>query len=170
MNNVLFKRLQIAGLFIISFLGMTVSMILFFAFVDGKLFGWVENLLNALKVEGATLFSVADAAKLPDIELMSTGWLYLSILWFGLLILPAILPLLTAKREWRWVTAIEGLGITVLGAIVGIADMTMPGQVPEGLSVLVLSTIPGIIAVVLAFGWARAREVTKGPQTGSIVG
>jgi len=158
MNNGLFRRIQVAALFVISGLGAMVHMALYLGFSDVKFFGWTEKLLNALKVEGATLSSVADAAKLPDVELISGGMSYLIILFSGLLILPAILPLVTAKRAWRWVTAIVGLGITVLMIIDGVEHMTMPGQVPVGLSGLILSTIPGIIAVVFAFSWARAKE------------
>jgi hypothetical protein len=55
MNNGLLKRLQIAGLFIVSSLGMMVHMALYLAFADKKVFGWAESLLNALKAEGATL-------------------------------------------------------------------------------------------------------------------
>ena len=79
-------------------------------------------------------------------------------MFFGLMILPAILPLLTGKREWRWVTAIVGLGMVVMGIIDGISHASIPGQLPLGLSGLVISSIPGIIAVVFAFGWARAKE------------
>jgi hypothetical protein len=84
--------------------------------------------------------------------------LYLIILFAGLLLLPAILPLVTAIREWRWVTAIEGLGITVMFIIGGISHTNIPGQVPLALSGLVIGSIPGIIAVIFAFGWARAKE------------
>jgi hypothetical protein len=158
MNNGLFRRLQIAGLFIISLVGGMVHMALFLAFSDAELFGWAEKLLSALKVEGATLSSVADATILPHIDLMTGGFSYLPILFFGLMMVPVILPLVTARKAWRWVTAILGLGMIVMGIIDGVEHMALPGQVPIGLSGLVLSAIPGIIAVVLAFSWARAKE------------
>ena len=158
MEKISFKRVQIAGLFIISFLGMMVHMALYSHVAEGKLFGWAESLLNALKAEGATLKSVADAARLPEIEIMSGGMMYVAVLWFALLPLLAILPLLTERRAWRWVTAIVGLVMTLGGIFDAISHMTMPGQVPIGLSGLIIGSIPGVIAVVFAFGWARAGE------------
>ena len=80
------------------------------------------------------------------------------MLWFDAMIVPAILPLLTEKRAWRWVTAIVGLVMTVTGIGDNVSHMTMLGQVPLGLSGLIIGGIPGIVAVVLAFGWARAKE------------
>ena len=158
MNDGLFKRIQIAGMFIISFLGMMVHMSLHSVFGEGLLFGWAESLLNALKAEGATLSSVAAAAKVPELEMMSGGMLYVAVLWFALMILPAILPLLTAQRVWRWVTAIVGLVMTLMGILDGFGHMFTPGQTALGLSGLIIGSIPGIIAVILAFGWARAEE------------
>ena len=158
MNENYFKRVRIAGLFIISFLGGMVHMALHSHFAEGKLFGWAESLMNALKTEGATLTSVAATAKLPELEMMSGGMFYVAVLWFTLLILPAFLLLLTEKRAWRWVTAIVGLVITLGGIMDGIGHITMPGQIPLGLSGLIMGSIPGVIAVVLAFGWAKAKE------------
>ena len=158
MNDGLFKRIQIAGMFIISFLGMMVHMSLHSVFGEGLLFGWAESLLNALKAEGATLSSVAAAAKVPELEMMSGGMLYVAVLWFALMILPAILPLLTAQRVWRWVTAIVGLVMTLMGILDGFGHMFTSGQTALGLSGLIIGSIPGIIAVILAFGWARAEE------------
>jgi len=149
---------RIAGLFIISFLGMMVHMALHSHFAEAKIFGWAESLMNALKTEGATLASVADAAKLPELEMMSGGMFYVVVLWFILMILPAFLLLLTEKRAWRWVTAIVGLVMTLGGIMDGIGHMIMPGQIPLGLSGLIIGSVPGIIAVVLAFGWAKAKE------------
>ena len=158
MNENYFKRVRIAGLFIISFLGGMVHMALHSHFAEGKLFGWAESLMNALQAEGASLTSVAEAAKLPDLEMMSGGMFYIAVLWFVLLILPAFLLLLTEKRAWRWVTAIVGLVMTLVGIMDGIGHITMPGQIPLGLSGLILGSIPGIIAVILAFGWAKAKD------------
>lgn len=158
MTGNFFKRIQIAGLFIISFLGMMVHMALHSHFAEGKLFGWAESLLNALKAEGATLKSVAATARLPELKMMSGGMLYVAVLWFALMLLPAFLVLLTEKRAWRWVTAIVGLVMTLMGIVDGIGHMTMPGQIPLGLSGLITGSIPGIIAVVLAFSWAKAKE------------
>ena len=158
MNDGLFKRIQITGLFIISFLGGMVHMALHSHVAEGALFGWAESLLNVLKAESATLPLVADAAKLPALQFMSSGMLYVAVLWFALMIVPAILPLLTEKRAWRWVTAIVGLVMTLGGIFDGIGHMTMPGQTAMGLSGLIIGSIPGIIAVILAFGWARVRE------------
>ena len=158
MNENYFKRVRIAGLFIISFLGGMVHMALHSHFAEGKLFGWAESLMNALETEGATLTSVAVTAKLPALEMMSGGMFYIAVLWFVLLILPAFLVLLTEKKAWRWVTAIVGLVMTLGGIADGIGHMTMPGQIPLGLSGLIIGSIPGIIAVVLAFGWAKAKE------------
>ncbi|VUT25898.1 MAG: hypothetical protein MOIL_01293 [Candidatus Methanolliviera sp. GoM_oil] len=45
-----------------------------------------------------------------------------------------------------------------MGIVDGFGHMTMPGQAALGLSGLILGSIPGIIAVILAFGWARAEE------------
>ena len=92
------------------------------------------------------------------LEMMSGGMMYVAVVWFTLMIVPAILPLLTEKRAWRWVTAIVGLIMTLGGIMDGVAHMTMPGQIPLGLSGLIIGSIPGIIAVVLAFGWARIKE------------
>ena len=160
MENRDFKRLQIAGMFVISFLGGMVHMALHSLFGEWKIFGWAENLLNALKVEGATMASAAEAAKLPELgmEMMSEGMLYIFVLWFTAMILPATLPWLTEKRAWRWVTVIVGLVMTVMGIVDSASHMTMPGQVPLGLGGLIIGTIPGIVAVFLAFGWARASE------------
>lgn len=160
MENLDFKRLQISSMFIISFLGGMVHMALHSIFGEWKFFGWAENLLNALKAEGATMASVADAAELPKLgmEMMSEGMLYIFVLWFSAMIVPAILPLLTEKKGWRWVTAIVGLVMTVMGIVDSVSHMTMPGQVPLGLSGLIIGVIPGIVAVFLAFGWARAKE------------
>ena len=159
MEEVSFKRLQITGMFIISFLGGMVHMALHSVFGEWKIVGWAENLLNALKTE-ATMASVADAAELPELgmEMMSEGMLYIFVLWFTAMIVPAILPLLTEKKAWRWVTVIVGLVMTVLGIYDSISHMTMPGQIPLGLSGLIIGCIPGIVAVFLAFGWARATE------------
>ena len=157
MERSLFKRVQIAGLFIVSFLGRMVHTALHSHFAEGKIFGWAESLMNALKAEGATLKSVADAARLPELEMMSGGMLYVAVVWFALMIVPAILPLLTERRAWRWVTAIVGLIMTLGGIMDGVAHITMPGQIPLGLSGLIIGSIPGIIAVVLALGWARVK-------------
>ena len=159
MNKNYFKRIQIAVLFIISFLGGMVHMALHSHFAEGKIFGWAESLMNALKTEGATVASIAEVVKLPDLEMMSEGMLYVAVLCFVLMVLPAILPLLTEKRAWRWVTAIVGLVMTLMGIIDGIGHITMPGQIPLGLSGLILGSIPGIIAVVLAFDWAKAQGI-----------
>ena len=158
MEKSFFKRMQIAGLFIISFLGMMVHMALHSHVAEAELFGWAESLLNALKAEGATLALVADSAKLPSLEFMSGGMMYIAVLWFALMVLPAILPLLTEKRAWRWVTAIVGLIMTLGGILDGFGHMLTPGQTAMGLSGLIIGSIPGIIAVVLAFGWAKSRE------------
>jgi hypothetical protein len=158
MERSLFKRVQIAGLFIISFLGGMVHMTLHSHFAEGELFGWAEGILNALKAEGATLASVADAVELPELEMMNGGMFYVAVLWFVLMILPAFLLLLTEKRAWRWVAAVVGLVITLAGIMDGIGHMTMPGQIPLGLSGLIMGSIPGIIAVVLAFSWTKAKE------------
>jgi len=74
------------------------------------------------------------------------------------MLLPAILPLLTEKRAWRWVTAIVGLVMVVMGIFDSFVHMTTPGQAALGLSGLMLGSIPGIIAVIFAFGWARVEE------------
>ena len=158
MEKSFFKRMQIAGLFIISFLGMMVHMALHSHVAEAELFGWAESLLNALKADGATLALVADSAKLPSLEFMSGGMMYIAVLWFALMVLPAILPLLTEKRAWRWVTAIVGLVMTLGGILDGFGHMFTPGQTAMGLSGLIIGSIPGIIAVVLAFGWAKSRE------------
>ena len=159
MNKNYFKRVQIAVLFIISFLGGMVHMALHSHFAEGKIFGWAESLMNALEAEGATVASIAEVVKLPDLEMMSEGMLYVAVLWFALMLLPAFLLLLTEKRAWRWVTAIVGLVMTLMGIIDGIGHITMPGQIPLGLSGLILGSIPGIIAVVLAFDWAKAQGI-----------
>jgi len=158
MNERYFKRVQIAGLFIISFLGTLVHMAMHFLSTDNSLFTWAGNLLQGLKAEGATLSSVAGAAELPAHEAMSAGMLYIMIIWFALMIVPAIIALLTDKKAWRWVTAIVGT-VMVLGGIAdGIGHTFQPGQLALGLGGLIIGSIPGIIAVVLAFGWARAKE------------
>ena len=46
----------------------------------------------------------------------------------------------------------------MLGIVDNISHMTMPGQVPLGLSGLIIGGIPEIVAVDLAFGWARAKS------------
>jgi len=153
-------RLRISVMFVISFLGGMVHMALHSLFGEWKFFDWAENLKGALQTEGATMASVADAAELPELgmEMMSEGMLYIFVLWFTAMIVPAILPLLTEKKAWRWVTVIVGLVMTVLGIYDSISHMTMPGQIPLGLSGLIIGCIPGIVAVFLAFGWARATE------------
>jgi len=158
MEKLFFKRMQIAGMFIISFLGMMVHMALHSHVAEAELFGWAESLLNALKSEGTTLALVADSAKLPTLEFMSGGMMYVAVLWFALMVLPAILPLLTEKRAWRWVTAIVGLIMTLGGILDGFGHMFTPGQTAMGLSGFIIGSIPGIIAVVLALGWAKFRE------------
>ena len=158
MNEKFFKRLQISGLFIISFLGMLVHMAMHSFVANEGLFSWAGNLLEGLKAEGAILASVAGAAKLPAHEAVSAAMLYVMVLWFILMILPAILPLLTEKRAWRWVTAIVGLVMTLGGILDGFGHMFKPGQTAMGLCGLIIGSIPGIIAVILAFGWARAEE------------
>ena len=45
--------------------------------------------------------------------------------------------------------------MTVMGIVDNIRHMTMPGQVPLGLSGLIIAGIPEIVAVDLAFGCAR---------------
>jgi hypothetical protein len=158
MEKSFFKRLQITGLFIISFLGMMVHMALHSHVAEAELFGWAESLLNALKAEGTTLALVADFAKLPTLEFMSGRMMYIAVLWFTLMVLPAILPLLTEKRAWRWVTVIVGLVMTLGGILDGFGHMFTPGQTAMGLGGLIIGSIPGIIAVVLAFGWAKAEK------------
>ena len=79
-EKTIFRRLQIAGMFIISFLGMMVHMSMHSVFSEGLLFDWAENLLGALKAGGATLPLAADVAELPAIEMMSGGMLYIAVL------------------------------------------------------------------------------------------
>ena len=157
-EKTIFRRVQIAGLFIISFLGGLVHMSMHSMLVEGELLGWAEKLLYALKAGGATLPLAADVAELPALEMMTGGMLYVAVFWFALMLLPAILPLLTEKRAWRWVTAIVGLVMVVMGIFDSFVHMTTPGQAALGLSGLMLGSIPGIIAVIFAFGWARAEE------------
>jgi hypothetical protein len=152
-----FMRLQISVMFVISFLGGMVHMALHSVFGEWKFFDWAENLQSALQAEGATMSSVADAAELPELgmEMMSQGMLYVFVVWFAVMILPAIIPLLTEGRRWRWVTAILGLVMTIMGIFDSISHMTMPGQFPLGLSGLIIGSIPGIAAVFLTLNWAR---------------
>lgn len=158
MNENYFKRVQIAGLFIISFLGTLVHMLMHFLSTDNSLFNWAGNLLQGLEAKGATLSSVAGAAKLPTHEAMSAGMFYIMVIWFALMIAPAIITLLADKKVWRRVTAIVGTVMVLGGILDGIGHAFQPGQLALGLGGLLLGSIPGIIAVVLAFGWARAKE------------
>jgi hypothetical protein len=158
MNKALFRRVQIAGLFIISFVGGLVHMALHSHIVERDFFGWAEGLMDVLRTGGAGLPLAAGAAELPEFEFMSGGMLYIAVLWFALLIVPAILPLLTDRKGWRWVTAIVGLVMALMGVLDGLAHMSSPGETAMGLSGLIIGSIPGIIAVVLAFGWARGKE------------
>jgi hypothetical protein len=48
--------------------------------------------------------------------------------------------------------------MTLGGILDGFGHMFKPGQTAMGLSGLIIGSIPGIIAVVLAFGWAKAEE------------
>ena len=158
MSENYFKRMQIAGLFIISFLGTLVHMSMHFLSTDNGLFTWAENLLEGLKTEGATLSSVAAAAELPAHEAMSAGMFFIMVIWFALMIVPAIIALLTDKKAWRWVAAIVGTVMVLGGLLDGLGHTFKPGQAALGLCGLIISSIPGIIAVVLAFGWAKAKE------------
>jgi hypothetical protein len=158
MNKALFKRIQIAGLFIISFLGGLVHLALHSHVAEAGLFSWAGNLMEVLRTPGAGLPLAAGVAELPEFEFMSGGMLYIAVLWFTLLIVPAILPLLTDRKGWRWVTAIVGLVMALMGVFDGLVHMSSPGEAAMGLSGLIIGSIPGIIAVVLAFGWARGKE------------
>ena len=150
-------RLRISVMFVISFLGGMVHMALHSVFGEWKFFDWAETLRSALQAEGATMASVADAAELPELgmEMMSQGMLYMFVFWFAVMILPAIIPLLTGGRRWRWVTVIVGLVTTIMGIVDSVSHMTMPGQFPLGLSGLIIGSIPGIVAVFLTHNWAR---------------
>ena len=158
MERIDFMRLRISVMFVISFLGGMVHMALHSLFGEWKFFDWAENLKGALQTEGATMASVADAAELPELgmEMMSQGMLYVFVVWFAVMILPAIIPLLTEGRRWRWMTAIVGLVMTIMGLVDSFSHMTMPGQIPLGLSGLIIGIIPGIAAVFLSINWARA--------------
>ena len=158
MNENYFKRLQIAGLFIISFLGMLVHTAMSVLDSSQKLFGWADSLIEALATEAATLSSVAAVAELPTHEAMSAGMFYVMVVWFALMAVPVFLPLLTDKKVWRWITAIVGLLMMFGGLLDGFAHTFAPGQTALGLSGLIISSVPGIFAVVFAFGWAKVKE------------
>lgn len=153
-----FRRAQIAGLFIISVAGTLVHMSLHSVFSSNMLFGWGEELMSAVQVEGATLASIAETAKLPAHEGMSGAMFYVAVVWFTLLMVPAILPLLSDQKIWRWVTVIVGAVMTMGGLLDSAFHLTVPEEIPFGLAGIVLSTVPGVFGVVFAFGWAKGGK------------
>ena len=158
MDTGYFRRAQIAGLFILSIAGMLVHMSLHSVFSSNMLFGWGEELMSAVQVEGATLASIAETAKLPAHEGMSGAMFYVAVLWFVLLMVPAILPLLSDHKALRWVTVIVGVVMTLGGLLDSVLHLTVPEQIPFGLAGIVLSTVPGVFGVVFAFGWAKGGK------------
>ncbi|UZJ40729.1 hypothetical protein OO006_10245 [Prosthecochloris sp. SCSIO W1101] len=150
-----FLRVQIAGLFILSVAGMLVHMSLHNVFSSNMLFGWGEGLIGAMQLEGATLASIAEAAKLPAHEGMSGAMYYVAVVWLALLMVPAILPLLSDQKVWRWVTVIVGVVMAMGGLLDSAFHLTVPEEIPFGLAGIVLSTLPGITGVVFAVKWVK---------------
>ena len=151
-----FRRAQIAELFIISVAGTLVHMSLHNVFSSNMLFSWGEGLIGAMQVEGATHASIAETAKLPTHSLMSGAMFYVAVVWFTLLMVPAILPLLSDQKIWRWVTVIVGAVMAMGGLLDSAFHLTVPEEIPFGLAGIVLSTMPGIVGVVFAVNWVKS--------------
>lgn len=149
-----FDRVRISALFIISFAGMLLHMSSATLGEVVALYGWGGELLNAMKAEGATLVAVA-GVELPEHEAMGTGLFYVVAIWFFLMLLPAVLPLLSDRKVLRWVTFGFGVLMTLGGLLDSAMHMGVPEEAPFGLAGMLTSTLPGVLGVVFAFNWAK---------------
>ncbi len=153
-----FDRLRISALFIISFAGMMLHMSSATLGEVAGLLGWGGELMNAMKVEGATLASAAGAAEFPEHAAMSTGLFYMVALWFFLMLVPAVLPLLSDRKVLRWVTFGFGVLMTLGGLFDNASHMGVAEEAPFGLAGLLASTVPGVLGVIYAFNWAKGKS------------
>lgn len=128
MNETLFRRVQIAGLFIISFLGTIVHMLM-------HLFG-------------------------PEHEVMSGGQMWMTLAYFLLYLLPPFLLLITQVKIWRWIAAVVGALMTAMCLFDSAMHAFEPGGIALGLSSFVIGGGAGVVAVILAFKWAAAKEAS----------
>ena len=158
MDRNAFQRVRISALFIISFAGMLLHMSSATLGEVAGLFGWGGELMTAMKAEGATLAAAAGAAELPEHEAMNTGLFYVVAVWFFLMLVPAVLPLLSDQKVLRWVTFGFGVLMTLGGLLDNALHMGVAEEAPFGLAGMLASTVPGVFGVVFAFGWAKGGE------------
>lgn len=128
MNEALFKRVQISGLFIISFLGTVVHMLMH-------------------------LFA-------PAHEAIEPGMMWMMLVYLVLYLLPPFLLLITQAKVWRWIAAILGGLMTLMCLFDSIGHMFESGGIALGLSSLIIGGGAGVVAVILAFKWAAAKEAS----------
>lgn len=128
MNEALFKRVQIAGLFIISFLGSVAHMLMHSLFPP-------------------------EAA-----EAMMPWMKWFMVFYFALLLLPSFLALVANAKAWRWITAILGALMVAMVLFDSLGHMFQPDQLALGLSSFLIGGGAGVVAVILAFKWALAKE------------
>jgi hypothetical protein len=162
MTDMRFTRLQIAGLFLVSFLGlvMHVSMFSFETAVD------LSHVAVQTNTEGGRVDMGIITGLGEHLEEMASPAVPLMMFVFVLVSLAAVvLPLLSEVRVIRWLTAILGLLLAAMNTIDGAVHIFKDGDVINGLYTLLISGGIGFVAVVLAFRWARLGPGRSDYQT-----
>jgi hypothetical protein len=149
------RRLQIALLFIISFLSNITAIAIELFGMAGQLYSAaVENPLSAdLKTEFTEIANSLNAPSLP--------WMITII--FGLNLLIPLMAIAFNNRLSAWVIFILGSLVTAFGTFHSL-EHVMSGQIYAVVLTLLTLTLPGIYGCVLAYRLARSSRTNKTPQ------
>jgi len=85
---------------------------------------------------------------------LTYGIFLTGIYWFLFMLIPAIIPIFTNKKLWKYITFIIGLLITLINMVIGIGYM-IDNQIKFGLLLLLYWGIFGITASVNSFKWIK---------------
>ena len=155
MDNRMFVRLQIAGLYLVSFMGLVMHVLM-------ATFENVVSLLKAvvsMNTEGATVN--ADIIRQMGETAQSFGASSISVMMFvciAVSLFTVLIPLVSNAKGLRWVTVVVGALLVVMNSMDGAVHIFKEGEVINGLYTLLISGGVGIVATVIAFTWARNRD------------
>lgn len=154
MNSSQFIRLKIAGLYLVSFIGLLLHVLM-------GTFDMVVSLMKAIVsmnpvgsvVDADIIRHLADAAKEfgePSIPIMMFVFIIISLA-------TVIIPLMTEARIFRWMTVVLGALLAIMNGMDGAVHIFKEGEVVNGLYPLLISCGVGIAATAISFKWTQCR-------------
>jgi hypothetical protein len=155
MKNQQFRRLQIAALFLVAFLGLIAHVIMFnFESAIHLSQAVIQIVGQKATVAPALLEKIAGPVKEmanPSIAIMMFVFIIVSLAVI-------VLPLISQAKALRWLTAVLGTLMALMNFFDGAFHMFGEGEVIKGAYTFLISGGVGTIGTVLAFKWALMKD------------